>query len=70
MSIDQLIQKALSLSNELKLQLVEELLASFEVDKSIQAEWLTEAHKRRNDIRNRLVQPIPGEEALAQVRHS
>ena len=68
MSIEQLIQEALSLPKDLRLQLVERLLDSLEVDESIQSEWLAEAEKRRNDIRNGLVQPIPGEEALAKVR--
>ena len=68
MSIDQLTQEALSLPKDLRLQLVESLLKSLEVDESIQSEWLVEAKKRRNEIRNRLIQPIPGEEALAQVR--
>ena len=68
MSIDQLMQEALSLPKDLRLQLVEKLLDSLEVDEAVQSEWLTEAQKRRDDIRNGLVQPIPGEEALAQVR--
>lgn len=68
MSIDQLAQEALSLPSDLRLQLVETLLASFEADQSIESAWLAEARKRRNDIRNGLVQLIPGEEALAQVR--
>ena len=68
MSIDQLTQEALSLPSDLRLQLVEKLLASLEVDDSIQSEWLAEAEQRRDDIRNGLVQPIPGDEALAQVR--
>ena len=68
MSIEQLTQEALSLPKDLRLQLVESLLDSLEVDESIQSEWLAEAEKRRNEIRNGLVQPIPGEEALSQVR--
>ena len=68
MSIEQLTQEALSLPKDLRLQLVEKLLDSLEVDESIQSEWLVEAEKRRNEIRNGLVQPIPGEEALAKVR--
>ena len=72
MSIDQLMQEALSLPNDLKLQLVEKILYSLEVevDASIQSEWLLEVQKRRDDIRNGLLQTIPGEEALAQVRQS
>ena len=68
MSIEQLTQEALSLPKDLRLQLVEKLLDSLEVDESIQSEWLAEAEKRLNEIRNGLVQPIPGEEALSQVR--
>ena len=70
MSIDQLMQEALSLPNDLKLELVEQLLLSFEsdVDETAQAEWLAVAQRRRDEIRQGLVQPIPGDEALAQVR--
>lgn len=68
MSIEQLTKEALSLPQDMRLQLVESLLNSLEVDESIQSEWLAEAKKRNNEIRNGLVQPIPGEEALAQVR--
>lgn len=68
MSIDQLMQEALSLPKDLRLQLVEKLLDSLEVDETVQSEWLIKAQKRRDDILNGSVQPIPGEEALAQVR--
>lgn len=70
MSIDQLTQEALSLPNDLRLQLMEALLESFEppLDEAIQSEWLAEAKSRRDSIRNGLVQPVAGEEVLAQVR--
>lgn len=68
MSIEQLMQEALSLPQDLRLQLVEKLLDSLEVDEAVQSQWLTEAQKRRDDILNGSVQSIPGEEALAQVR--
>lgn len=66
------MQEALSLLNDLRLQPVEKLLDSLEieVDKSIQSKWLLEAQKRRQDIRNGLLQPIPDEKALVQVRQS
>jgi len=69
-SIDQLTQEALSLSNEARLQLVEELLISLEasVDPSIQSEWIAEVQSRWENIQNGSVQTIPGDEALAQVR--
>ncbi|NET09663.1 MAG: addiction module protein [Merismopedia sp. SIO2A8] len=70
MSIDQLMQDALSLPNDLRLQLVEQLLLRLEsdVDEAVQSEWLAVAQRRRDEIRQGLVQPIPGDEALAQVR--
>jgi hypothetical protein len=70
MSIDQLMAEALALPNNLKIQLVEELLASLETtDEAIQAEWIVEAQRRRDEILSGTVQIIPGDEALAQVRN-
>jgi hypothetical protein len=40
----------------------------FDTDPTIQAAWVTEAKRRRDEVRNGSVMPIPGEEALAQVR--
>lgn len=70
MSIDQVMSEALALPNNLKIQLVEELLASLEtIDEAIQAEWIAEAQRRRDEILNGTVQAIPGDEALAQARN-
>jgi Putative addiction module component len=41
---------------------------AFDTDSTIQATWVTEAKRRRDEIRNGMVNAIPGEEALAQVR--
>ena len=40
----------------------------YDMDGTLQTLWVTEAKKHRDEIRSGLVQPIPGEEALAQVR--
>ncbi|MFM6898184.1 MAG: addiction module protein, partial [Microcystis panniformis] len=40
----------------------------FDTDSTIQAVWVTEAKRRRGEVRDGSVQPISGEEALAQVR--
>lgn len=32
--------------------------------------WATEARRRRDDVRNGTVEPVPGDEALARVRRS
>ena len=70
MSIDQLTTEALALPDNLKIQLVEELLASLEtIDEANQAEWIVEAQRRRDEILAGTVQTIPGDEALAQARN-
>ena len=69
-SIEELTQELLSLPSASRALLAEKLVESleFDTDPEIQSAWLTEAKKRRNEIRNNAVQPISGEEALAQVR--
>ena len=47
-------------------RLIESL--EFDTDSAIQAVWVTEAKRRRDEVRDGYVQPIAGEEALAQVR--
>jgi putative addiction module component (TIGR02574 family) len=69
-SIEQLTEELLALPSASRALLVEKLVESLEFDTepTIQAAWMTEAKKRRSEIRDGSVQPIPGEEALAQVR--
>ncbi|GAB4176182.1 MAG: hypothetical protein Fur006_07020 [Coleofasciculaceae cyanobacterium] len=70
LSIEQITQEALSLPNPLKVLLVEKLIESleFDIDEAVQAAWTTQAKRRRDEIRRGAIQPIPGEEALSQVR--
>ncbi|BAZ29760.1 hypothetical protein NIES4074_22070 [Cylindrospermum sp. NIES-4074] len=70
LSVEQLMKEALSLPSASRALLAEKLIESleFDVDENIQTLWTTEAKKRRDEVRNHVVQPIPGEEALAQVR--
>jgi Putative addiction module component len=69
-SIEQLTEELLALPSVSRALLAEKLVESleFDTDPAIQAAWVTEAKKRRDQIRNGSVQPISGEEALAQVR--
>ena len=71
LSIEQITAAALSLPNDQRIRLVEQLIESFEsqVDETVQATWVAEAKRRRDEIRGGAVQPIPGEEALARVRN-
>lgn len=69
-SIEQLTEEILSLPNASRAFLADKLVESleFDTDSTIQAVWVTEAKRRRDEIRDGSVQPISGEEALAQVR--
>jgi hypothetical protein len=69
-SIEQLTEELLALPSVSRALLAEKLVESleFDTDRTIQAAWVTEAKKRREQIRNGSVQPVPGEEALSQVR--
>ena len=70
LSVEELIQEALSLPNATRVFLVEKLMESLEsdIDENIQNLWNIEAKKRRDEIRNHTVELIPGELALTQVR--
>lgn len=69
-SIEQLTEELLALPSLSRALLAEKLVESleFDTDPTIQAAWITEAKKRRDQVRDGSVQPILGEEALAQVR--
>jgi Putative addiction module component len=69
-SIEQLTEEILSLPSASRALLAEKLVESleFDTDPINQELWNTEAKRRRDEIRNGSVQPIPGDEALAQVR--
>ncbi len=69
-SIEQLTEELLALPSVSRAFLAEKLVESleFDTDSIFQEAWVTEAKKRRDQIRNGSVQPILGEEALSQVR--
>jgi hypothetical protein len=69
-SIEQLTEELLALPSASRAILAEKLVESleFDTDPTVQAVWLSEAKKRRDQVRNGSVQTIPGEEALSQVR--
>ncbi|MEW6380177.1 MAG: addiction module protein [bacterium] len=66
-TIDELAAQAMSLPSESRVQLVEKLIESLEQE-TIERLWISEAKKRRDEVRNGKVKPIPGEEALECVR--
>ena len=69
-SIEQLTEEILSLPSASRALLADKLVESleFDTDPAIQAVWIAEAKRRRDEVRNGSVQPIAGEDALAQIR--
>ncbi|MGB3654341.1 MAG: addiction module protein [Rivularia sp. (in: cyanobacteria)] len=69
-SIEQLTEELLALPSVSRALLAEKLVESleFDTDSTVQAAWTTEAKKRRDGVRDGSIVPIPGEEALMQVR--
>jgi hypothetical protein len=69
-SLEQLTEEILSLPSASRALLAEKLVESleFDTDPTNQELWNTEAKRRRDEVRNGSVQPIPGDETLAQVR--
>ena len=69
-TVDQLYQQALSLPRDSRESLVEKLVLSIEanVDPDVERSHIQEALRRRDEVRSGAVQPIPGHDALKQVR--
>jgi hypothetical protein len=69
-SIEQLTTEVLALPSASRALLAEKLVESleFDTDETLQAIWVAEAKKRRDEVRNGTVMPISGEEGFAQVR--
>jgi len=72
MTIDQIAAAALSLPSEERALLADRLVESLDAAEVNRLDrlWATEARRRRDEVRQGLVQTIPGEEALARVRRS
>lgn len=70
LSLEQLTQEILSLPGVERAKLADILVESleFDLDPDIQAAWVSESQKRRDEILCGQVKPIEGDEALAQVR--
>jgi putative addiction module component (TIGR02574 family) len=69
-TVDQLFEEALCLSNDSRVTLAERLIESVEPDKSILEAQILVAKRRADELDSGTVQAIPGEEALARVRDS
>jgi len=70
LTLDQICKEAILLPNDTKASLVEKLVASIEanIDPDLEKLHIRQAIRRRDEIRQGKVQPIPGEEGIAKVR--
>lgn len=70
LTIDQITKEAMQLPSASRALLAERLVESLDStgNEEIQKLWAAEAIRRRDEIRSGAVQPIPGEQVLAEVR--
>jgi putative addiction module component (TIGR02574 family) len=66
-SVDELATKAMELSGESRALLAEKLVESLDQE-MVNKIWLTEAKKRRDEVREGRVKPTPGTEVMENVR--
>jgi len=71
-TVEQLAEQAMTLPSESRARLADLLVESLEgADLGrIEQLWITEAKRRRDEVRGGKVEAIPGEESLRQVRDS
>ncbi len=71
-TVEQLVSQAMTLPGELRARLAELLIESLDTDDfgAIERAWNLEAKRRRDEVRAGKVEPIPGDEALQDVRNS
>ena len=72
MTIEQLLEQAMTLPTESRAQLADLLVLSLDAGEigSFDSLWAEEARRRRDEVRTGRVETIPGEEALRKVRNS
>ncbi len=70
--IEQLAEQAMNLPGESRARLADLLVASLDADALTDSDrlWLSEAKRRRDEVRAGKVKTIPGDEALRSVRDS
>jgi hypothetical protein len=71
-TVEQLVEQAMALPSESRARLADLLVESLEGDDlgRIEQLWVTEAKRRRDEIRQGKVNTVEGEEALRRVRDS
>ena len=69
-SFEKIPQEALSLPNDARIELADRLVESLDSleESEFQTLWSDESVRRRDEVRKGLVNTIPGDEAVKQVR--
>jgi hypothetical protein len=69
--VEKLTEEMLALPSDARALLADRLVESLDPinDESIRALWVSEAVRRRNDVRSGTVQTIPAEAILAEARN-
>lgn len=72
MTVEQIVDEALSLPSEARALLADRLVESLDPseDGYVRQLWIAEAMRRRSDVSSGRVAAVPGEEGLAQVRRA
>lgn len=70
LTLEQLAEEAMKLPTESRAVLADQIVESLDLAEpdAIQRLWAAEALRRRDEVRTGQVQPIPGEEVIAEVR--
>ena len=72
MTVEQIVDEALALPSEARALLADRLVESLDPaeDGYVRQLWVTEALRRRDEVRSGRVQTVPAEEALTRVRRA
>ena len=66
--IEQLEAEVLNLPATERSRLLDKLLASLDVNRSVEDAWMAEARRRDDEIESGIVPAIPGDVAIARLR--
>ena len=69
-TLDTLFAEALSLSDDIRLQLVERLILTIQTEATLETEQIQEVQRRMNDVRLGRVETIPGEKVFREIEQS
>jgi putative addiction module component (TIGR02574 family) len=69
-TLDSLFDEALSLSDDNRLQLIERLILTIQSETSLEADQVSEVHRRIKEVKTGTVKTIPGEQVFHEIEQS